>query len=159
MRVVDGSHLPGTEHRLGVLRRTRAAGLPGRAVAAYDPAVGLVTDIIPCEGAHAQERALTPQVLALVRPGDVWVGGRNFRTTRPVFGVAAAGGHVVVRRHGSGLSARTQAPPAGRGRCPTGEVSEGSLTPAEEGGAELAVRRVSVRLDEPTREGTPRSTS
>ena len=42
VRVIDGSHLPGTEHRLGPLRQTRAGALPGQAVVLFDPASGLV---------------------------------------------------------------------------------------------------------------------
>src|SRR6478609_863759 len=61
VRIVDGNHLPGTEHRIGPLRKTRAAGLPGQAVVVFDPTAGLVTDVIPCEDAHAQERSLTPR--------------------------------------------------------------------------------------------------
>ena len=110
VRTVDGNHLPGTEHRLTPLRKTRAAGLPGQAVVVFDPATGLVTDVIPCEDAHAQERSLTPEVLALVRPADVWVADRNFCTTRLLFGFVAAGGHFVIRQHGSNLSVRGSSP-------------------------------------------------
>src|ERR687898_487863 len=46
VRVIDGSHLPGTDHRLGPLRRTRAAALPGQAVVLFDPAGGLIVDAI-----------------------------------------------------------------------------------------------------------------
>jgi hypothetical protein len=154
VRVVDGNHLPGTEHRLGPLRKTRAAGLPGQALVVYDPAAGLVTDVIPCEDAHAQERSLTPEVLALVRPADVWVADRNFCTTRLLFGIAGAGAHFVIRQHGSTLSIREQGPALGCGRCPTGAVSEGSVRLAGEGEAEMVVRRVTVTLDAPTRDGT-----
>ena len=154
VRIVDGNHLPGTEHRIGPLRKTRAAGLPGQAVVVFDPATGLVTDVIPCEDAHAQERSLTPEVLALVRPADVWVADRNFCTTRLLFGFVAAGGHFVIRQHGSNLSVRGSSPAVGCGRTPTGTVSEGSLRVADAGGAELIVRRVTITLDTPTRGGT-----
>lgn len=154
VRIVDGNHLPGTEHRIGPLRRTRAAGLPGQALVVYDPAAGLVTDVIPCEDAHAQERSLTPEVLALVRPADVWVADRNFCTTRLLFGIAGADAHFVARQHGSTLSIREQTPARGCGRCPAGAVSEGSVRLAGEDGTEMVVRRVTVALDVPTRDGT-----
>lgn len=154
VRIVDGNHLPGTEHRVGPLRKTRAAGLPGQAVVVFDPTAGLVTDVIPCEDAHAQERSLTPEVLALVRPTDVWVGDRNFCTTRLLFGFVAAGAHFVIRQHGSNLSVRGSSPAVGCGRTPTGAVSEGTLRVVDAGGTEMVVRRVTITLDAPTRGGT-----
>jgi IS4 transposase len=154
VRIVDGNHLPGTEHRVGPLRKTRAAGLPGQALVVFDPATGLVTDVIPCEDAHAQERSLTPEVLALVRAADVWVGDRNFCTTRFLFGIVAGGAHFVIRQHGSNLSVRGHGPAIGCGRTDTGAVSEGSLRVAGEDGTPMVFRRVTVTLDTPTRDGT-----
>src|SRR5262249_17998650 len=37
VRILDGNHLPGTEHRLGPLRTTRAGALPGQALVVLDP--------------------------------------------------------------------------------------------------------------------------
>ncbi len=37
VRVLDGNHLAGTEHRLLELRRHRAAALPGHSLVFYDP--------------------------------------------------------------------------------------------------------------------------
>lgn len=55
VRVLDGNHLAGTEHHIMELRRHCAAPLPGQALAPYDPQFDLVTDVIPCEDAYAQE--------------------------------------------------------------------------------------------------------
>ena len=66
MRVLDGNHLTGTEHRLEDLRTTRAAALPGKALVFYEPCRDLITDVVPCEDAYTQERALVDQALALV---------------------------------------------------------------------------------------------
>jgi hypothetical protein len=38
----------------------------------------MAIDVFPCEDGHAQERALLGQVLATVKPGDVWIMDRNF---------------------------------------------------------------------------------
>lgn len=51
VRIIDGTDLDGTEHRLGVLRTTKSAGLPGRCVVCYDPASGLVLDVVASEDA------------------------------------------------------------------------------------------------------------
>ena len=61
VRVLDGNHLAGTEHRIFELRRLRAAVLPGQALVFYDPRFDLMTDVIPCEDAYAQERSLLDQ--------------------------------------------------------------------------------------------------
>src|SRR4051794_13036454 len=79
-RILDGNHLAATQRRLKVSRGHSAGPLPGQSLAVLDPELMLVTDLIPCEDAHAQERALIGQVLPLVRKGDVWVGDRNFCT-------------------------------------------------------------------------------
>ena len=63
IKILDGNHLPGTEHRLKPLRTERAGALPGQALVVLDPAAMLVIDVIPCEDGHAQERSLTEAVL------------------------------------------------------------------------------------------------
>ena len=49
VRVLDGNHLAGTDHRILELRRHRAAALPGQALVFYDPQWDLISDVIPCE--------------------------------------------------------------------------------------------------------------
>ena len=153
VRVIDGSHLPGTEHRLGPLRRTRAGALPGQAVVLFDPASGLVVDCIPCEDGHAQERSLTPAILGWAEPATVWVGDRNFCTTRLLAGTAERGGCFVVRQHGLTLTELGTGGRVAGGRTGTGAVSEEPLRVSDGAGGELAVRRVTVVLDTPTRDG------
>jgi hypothetical protein len=68
IRIVDGNHLGGTENRLEVLREKRAGALPGLSVAVLDPQRMMVTNIFPCEDAHAQERSLFSELLATVQP-------------------------------------------------------------------------------------------
>src|SRR5262249_27372040 len=80
-RIPDGSHLAGTEHRIGPTRTTRAAALPGQALVVLDLATMLVVDAVPCEDAYTQERALIDSVLPGVEPGDLWIADRNFCTT------------------------------------------------------------------------------
>ena len=153
VRVIDGSHLPGTEHRLRPLRRTRAGALPGQAVVLFDPASGLVVDAIPCEDAHAQERSLTPAILGWAEPRTVWVGDRNFCTTRLLAGTAERGGCFVVRQHGLTLTELGAGDRVGCGRTATGAVFEEVVRVSDGAGGELAVRRVTVELGAPTRDG------
>jgi hypothetical protein len=153
VRVLDGSHLPGTEHRIKPLRTERAGALPGQALVVLDPEPMLVIDAIPCEDGHAQERSMTEQVLAVVGPGELWVADRNFCTTALLFGIVARGGSFVIRQHGSTLTWETDGPRAAEGRCDAGAASEQPVRLTGPGGRALRLRRVTVVLDEPTRDG------
>jgi hypothetical protein len=153
VKILDGSHLPGTEHRLKPLRTERAGALPGQALVVFDPASMLIIDTIPCEDGHAQERSMTDQVLATVRPGDLWVGDRNFCTTALLFGIAGRGGSFVIRQHGSTLTWEASGPRQAQGRCATGAVFEQPVRLTGPGDEHLVVRRVTVELDQPTRDG------
>jgi hypothetical protein len=153
MRVLDGSHLPGTEHRLKPLRTERAGALPGQSLVVFDPERALAIDTIPCEDGHAQERSMTPRILALVRPGDLWVADRNFCTTSLLFGVTDRRGSFVIRQHGSTLTWETAGPRQAKGRCDTGEVFEQPVRLTDGEGRALLLRRITVVLDQPTRDG------
>jgi IS4 transposase len=152
-RIVDGSHLPGTEHRLQPLRTTRAGALPGQAVVIFEPESGLVIDVVLCEDGHAQERSMTDEFLATVRSGDLWIADRNFCTTAILFGIAARGGSFVIRQHGSTLIWEAVGERVSKGRCDTGEVFEQTLRLTNDKGEILFVRRITVELDQPTRDG------
>ena len=103
VKILDGNHLAGTEHRLKELRTIGAGALPGHALVVLDPQAMLVTDVFPCEDGHAQERSLLDQVLETIRPGEVWIADRNFCTTGFLFGIARRGGSFVIRQHGATL--------------------------------------------------------
>src|SRR5271157_3557289 len=87
LRILDGNVLTGTDHRLTALRRWLNAALPGKSLVVYEPASGLVTDLVLCEDAYTQERALLLQLLPRVQANDLWVADRNFCTTKFVFGM------------------------------------------------------------------------
>jgi IS4 transposase len=153
VRILDGHHLGGTEHRLKPLRRTRAGALPGQSLVALDPQRKLIRQVRCCEDGHTQERALVDAAVGWVEPGQVWVADRNFATTRWIFGVVRRGGHVVVREHASTLHWVAAGPVRAAGRCETGRLSEQELEIADEQGAVLTLRRITLHLDRPTREG------
>lgn len=67
VRIIDGNHIGGTEHRLKVLRAQASGALPGQAIAVLDPQREMVVDVFPEEDAHAQERSLLPLVLETVK--------------------------------------------------------------------------------------------
>jgi hypothetical protein len=153
VRILDGNHLAATQHRLKELQGLRAGPLPGQALVAYDPQWAMVTDVIPCEDGHAQERALLGEVLPLVQPRDVWVADRNFCTTDFLFGIAARRGFFVIRQHAQTLHWRLKGERHYCGRGETGEVYEQAVELRDEEGDLRAARRVTVVLDQPTRDG------
>ena len=153
LRILDGNHLAATQHRLQELRPLRAGPLPGQALVVYDPQWMMVTDVVPCEDGHAQERALLGAVLPLAQPKDVWVADRNFCTTDFLFGIAARQGFFVIRQHAQTLHWKGKGKRRFCGRSETGTVYEQAVELTGERGNVLKARRVTVVLDRPTRDG------
>jgi hypothetical protein len=154
VRILDGNHLAGTEHRLQELRTMRAAALPGQALVVLDPELGLVVDVVPCEDGHTQERALLGEVLPRVETGDLWLGDRNFCTTGFLFGIADRGGCFLIRQHASTLTWKLLGTRKRCGKTASGTVYEQAVAlsnPAT--GATQRVRRITVELSKPTRDG------
>jgi Transposase DDE domain len=137
---------------LKVTRGHSAGPLPGQSLAVLDPALMLVTDVIPCEDAHTQERALMGQVLPLVQQGDVWIEDRNFCTVDFLVGVAQRGASFVVRRHGN-LTVEPRGEFGPEFETDTGWVSERRVWVCRDGQGVLPARLVRVRLKQPTEDG------
>lgn len=152
MYVLDGNNIAATEHRLTETRGNSAAPLPGKSLCVFRPAYQLVTDIVPCEDGHAQERALVDPVLALVKEGSLWVADRNFCFQRFLLGIAGRLGRFVVREHAK-LNHKAVSKLRKRGRSASGEVFEQTVLVEDEEGTKLGVRRVVVKLDEATQDG------
>ena len=151
VRVLDGNHLAATERRLEVLRGSKAGPLPGFGLVVLDPQLRLLTHVIPCEDGHQQERAQTEQILALVESGDCWIADRNFCTRAILFGIRAREGSFLIRHH-AGLEGQPVGVVHARGRNSTGHVFEQDYRIEHEGKV-LVVRRITVKLDAPTRDG------
>src|SRR3954453_7799457 len=153
VRILDGNHLAGTEHRIKELRAIGAGALPGHALVVLDPRLMLVTDVVLCEDGHAQERSLLGQVLELVRAGDLWIDDRNFCTTNFLFGIAGRAASFVVRQHAATLHWEFAGKRRACGRIETGKVFEQTVRATDDAGEILILRRVTVVLDKPTRDG------
>ena len=153
IKILDGNHLAGTQHRLKELRTIGAGALPGHALVVLDPQSMLVTDVFPCEDGHAQERSLLDQVLETIRARQVWVADRNFCTTGFLTGIARRGGSFVIRQHGSTLFIEEMGVRQACGRCETGMVFEREMRLGDDDGGTMTVRRITVELDRPTRDG------
>src|SRR3954454_879869 len=153
IKILDGNHLAGTQHRLKELRTIGAGALPGHALVVLDPQAMLVTDVFPCEDGHAQERSLLGQVLETIRPGEVWIADRNFCTTGFLFGIARRGGSFVIRQHGATLHVEWVGGRRSCGRTETGTVFEQEVRLSDGDGEVIRGRRITVELDVPTRDG------
>src|SRR5947209_3399717 len=152
VKILDGNHLAATEHRLEELRLTWAAPLPGIVLAVLDQEQMTVTDVLLTEDGHAQERSLLAEVYPLVRRGDVWVADRNFCTLGLIWEIFARGGFFVLRQHGN-VTGELLGERKPRGRCTTGWVYEQRLRLCNDQEQKREVRRITVVLDEPTRDG------
>jgi IS4 transposase len=154
VRILDGNHLAGTEHRIKGLRRLRAAALPGQALVVLDPERMLMVDVVPCEDGYAQERSLFHRIVPMVEPGDLWIDDRNFCTTGLTFGIARRKACFLVRQHAQSLHWELVGKRTCRGRIETGKVFEQAMHLYNpETGETLVVRRITVELNKPTRDG------
>lgn len=154
VRIIDGTDLGGTEHRLAVLRKIKAAGLPGRLVVAYDWATGICCDAIASADAYTSERTLAQDIFAQSRPQDLFVMDRHYSTTAVMQTLAGRRGYFLVREHAENLRCRPLEKARHRGRVTTGRVSEQLLEVEDtRSGATFSVRRLILQLDQPTEAG------
>jgi hypothetical protein len=152
IKIVDGNHFSATDRRLRLLRHG-GSPLPGQALAVLDPALGLVIELFPCEDGHAQERSLLPEVLRTVEPFDLWLEDRNFCTTGFVFGIDEKHAAFLVRQHANALHWKLVGERRQLSRTESGEVYEQAVHLSNEHGRQLLVRRITIKLDQPTRDG------
>jgi len=153
IKVLDGNHLSSTEHRLKELRSTWAAPLPGQALVVLDQQRMLITDVFLNEDGHAQERRLLTQVLQHVEADQLWIEDRNFCTLGLMFGIARRGAAFVVRQHGQ-LQGELLGRAARKGTTRSGPVYEQPLVVRDPASGEtMRVRRITLKLTEPTRAG------
>ena len=149
-RIIDGSCIAGTDHRLKAISQYAAKPLPGKALVVLDPSSQLVIDVFPCEDGHAQERSLFDQVIATVQPEELWIGDRNFCTTKMLWEINQRQAWFVFRQHGTlGWTPITEL--VSVGMTATGEVfeQEVEITGTKQ---PLRLRRVVVKLLQPTRD-------
>src|SRR5438445_3397525 len=154
MRVLDGNVLAGREHRLTPLRQWLNACLPGKSLVVYEPGLGLVTDLVLCEDAYTQERALVTQILPRLEALDLLIADRNFCTPRLVFGVSRRQALVIVRQHRRSLPCQPVNKLKKCGATKRGVVYEQRVKVTDpETDDMLTLRRIEVRLFEKTSDG------
>lgn len=153
LRIVDGSHLPATEKRIKPLRGFGGAPLPGHSLVVYDPDLGMVVDLEPCEDAYTQERAVMSSLLERAMPGELWIADRAFSTRAILGGWNHRGCSFIVREHPCTPNPQVLNEASYRGRVATGAVYEQAVEFTDTAGNPVTLRRVELHLKEPTEDG------
>ena len=151
--VVDGNALTSTDHRLKPLRQTLAGALPGKSLAVYEHATGVVTQVVLCEDAYTQERAMLPDLE--IRPGTHWIADRNFCVTGFFLRIQKADAFFTIRHHLK-MTLNPEEKAISRGSCDTGKISEQTIKvtdKTEENEQVFFWRKITLKLDVPTRDG------
>lgn len=152
VKILDGNHLAATEHRIKELRTIWDAPLPGRTLVVWDQVTRLVCDVFLTECGHAQERTMLAEVLETVKRHDLWMADRNFCTLGFLFGLWSRRARFVIRQHGQLVGK-----PVGQARL-VGKTVHGEEVYEQDvvltyEGRERTVRRITIKLRTPTRDG------
>ena len=152
VNIVDGNCLEASEHRIKELREATGRALPGKSLVVYEPALGVVTDVFPCENGHAQERSLFGAVLDTVEAGDLWIEDRNFCPRAFLCELDKRGAFCVARAH-QGWPCEILPPLRSYGHTPTGQVAQQRVCVVDTHGHKPIFRRLRLKLNEATRDG------
>ncbi|MBL9094504.1 MAG: IS4 family transposase [Planctomycetaceae bacterium] len=151
VKILDGTMPDGSEHRLSALRGLRAAGLPAKAVVVYDLATGVCERAAVSEDAYTGEKPLAETLVEEARPGELYVGDRGFCTVRIMGRLIDRGAAFVFRELAYDMVYDAEGPELRRRGSSVGEAQVGLR--CRERDCTWPLRRIHVRLDEPTREG------
>lgn len=111
------------------------------------------TDVLLTEDGHAQERRVIDRVLHSVREGELWIEDRHCCTRRLMFGMARRGASFLVRQQ-SQLQGELLGAPKRTGGIRSGTVYEQEMIVRDPpSGETMCVRRMTLALKEPTRDG------
>jgi len=152
VKVLDGNCIEATDHRLGVLRAVAGGALPGKSLALYEPELEMVTDVIPCEDGHTQERALLGPVLSTLVARDLLLMDRTFCVRDFLLGIAARGAYFICRQH-NGLAWQPDGSERFVGHCDSGAVYQQWVRILSPDGTALRCRRIRIVLKTRTRDG------
>jgi len=152
IRLLDGNCIEKTEHRLQVLRETKAGALPGKSLVVFDPETDLAINVFPCEDAYVQERALLGQVLETVQAQEIWIADRNFCVQDFLYGIHEKAAYFVIRHHQK-MPYLSLGNEEFVGNGETGAVFEQRVRIGSTDGKMYEARRIIVRLNKPTRNG------
>lgn len=150
LRIVDGNQLRRTHHRLKELRTIGDAPLPGKTISVLNPQSEIIEDVIACEDGHASQKPQFRHLLPKVMSGQCWIADREYSTKAFLFGIKARKAHFVIRQH-SVLQGKAVGQEKRVGKTKTGVVYEQDMRITDSEGNELTVRRVTLKLNNATR--------
>lgn len=148
---LDGNHLQESEKRMKPLRMLHDAPLAGTIVARFDLQRQLFDRAYLLADAHAQESTSLDRVLEDLEVGDLLMADRHYCILRFLNAANDKGVKFIIRQHGrfkGVLTGKRQA----MGRTETGEVFEQAIRTSHSDDA-LSMRRLTIVLDKPTRDG------
>jgi hypothetical protein len=88
-----------------------------------------------------------------VEARDLWIADRNFCTTGFLFGIANEDAAFVIRQHKQTLTYELLGERRKIGRCPTGMIYQQKMQLTDRAGKSRTIRRVTIELKKPTRNG------
>jgi IS4 transposase len=148
---LDGNHLPESDKRLQPLRLLHDAPLPGTVVARFDLQRQLFDRAYLLEDGHAQESTTLDRAQEDLQPNEVVMADRHYCILEFLKASDQKGVKFVIRQHG-----RFQGVLVGQrrkiSRIARGTVYEQIIKTSSAADA-LVMRRITVELDEPTRDG------
>lgn len=152
VRIVDGNHLTGTHHRIMELRDLADAPLPGHTVAVLNPHVELIEDLLACEDGHASQKPMYVRLLDQVKRRQCWIADRDYSTLEFLFGIKRKKAYFIIRQHGA-LKGKLIGRRKRVGETDTGVVYEQPIRVTNDDGKGFTMRRITVVLNTPTRDG------
>jgi hypothetical protein len=152
VKILDGNYLQATERRIAELRTMWDSPLPGRALVVWDQQSRLIENVFLTQHGLASERSLIGDVLETVTAGELWIADRNFCTRGFLFGLATRKARFVIRQHGQ-MQGRLQGKPRRAGKTAKGEPVWEQAVIIHHQGKEQTIRRITIRLKHPTRDG------
>jgi hypothetical protein len=154
--VIDGKRLDGTEHRLEETRRMKSAPLPGTVLAMLDTRTEMFVDVACDPDAYACERKVVLPLLENMIKGALYLADRNFCDGPLISRFVHAKSFFILRHHGRSPRWRkvkgSRLRKVGKDRH-GGTVYEQAIEVALPDGSWYRLRRVTVKLVDPTRDG------
>ena len=149
-RIIDGNVLSGTDHRIEPL--DHLVGRVARHVAGDLRARHRDDHRADPRGGRAYPGAGVLDRIP-IDPGRLYIADRNFCVRSLLFRITAAPAFFLVRWHRSSLPFRATSRLHRRGRCRSGQIIEQTIEVSDETGVAHPLRRIVLKLDEPTRDG------
>ena len=143
-KIVDGHCLEASAHRLQALREATGRAWPGKSLGVDEPALGVVTDVLPCDNGHAQARSLCGAVLDTVEASALWIADRTC-CPRALLCEMAKRGACCVTRAQQGGPVEIFPPRRSYGRTPTGQGAQPRVCVGDTHGHKPIFRRLRLQ--------------